>query len=182
MTLDLNALCLDQSFNSGDILKQTEIPIRTPKKDEFFRVHPTYTTGLMGVWRDTENVYHLVYPEVANLEILQGHVRRVVLKLAVNADGLFFIWPLRVADKNGNLDEYARTAHLAAEQAIDSWVRIQANKETSSFTRFIAANKNLRPEPQWPTDPYDVIVTRGFHGNIMPTEDHPLIKRLRGEI
>src|SRR5262245_55010030 len=103
-TLDLKKLCLDQSFEAGDIIKQVEIPLRTPKKDEFIRVHPDYTTGVLGVYRDEENVYHMVLPHIATLELLDGHVRRVVLKLAINTIGNPFVWPLRIADKAGNLD------------------------------------------------------------------------------
>jgi hypothetical protein len=180
-TLDLKSLVLDQSFDVGDILKQMEIPVRTPKKDEFIRVHPEHTSGLVGVYRDLENVHHFVFPQIANLEILDGHVRRVVLRLAVTTDGHYFVWPLRVADKAGNLDEYARTALLAAEQAEKKWVRMQANKQTKSFDRYIAENQS-RPEPVWPSESFNSIVTKAFHGNVIDTEGHPLIRKLRGEI
>jgi hypothetical protein len=180
-TLDLKALCLDQSFEAGDVVKQTEIPVRTPKKTEFVRTHPEHVTGLMGVYRDEENVYHLVPPHIANLELLEGHVRRVVLRLGVTISGLFFVWPLRVANKAGDLDDYARTALIAAEEAETAWVRVQANTQTKTFDRYIAVNQS-RPVPAWPEAPFDDIVTRAFHGNIIDSEGHPLIKQLRGEL
>ena len=101
--------------------------------------------------------------------------------MAASADGTFFVWPLRVADKAGNLDDYARTSLLAAEQATKSWVRIQANKQTKSFDRYIAENQN-RPEPAWPKEDFSSTVTKAFHGNHIDSEEHSLIKKLRGLI
>ncbi len=181
MPLDLKSLCLDQDFDTSDIIKQMEIPVRMPKKDEFFRVHPEYTTGVMGVYRDEEGVYHVVLPHIASLELMKGHAKRVVLRLAANTDGRCFVMPLRIADINGNLDDYARTAHLAAGEAETQWVRIQAVKGQGSYDRFIAARQD-RPEPTWPALSFDEIVDKAFHGNIIESDGHPLLKKLRGEI
>jgi hypothetical protein len=182
MALDLKSLCLDQDFDTSDITRQMEIPVRTPKKDEFFRVHPEHVTGVVGVYRDEEGGnYHVVLPHIATLEIMKGHAKRVILRLAANTDGRCFVWPLRIADINGNLDEYARTAHLAAEQAMKQWVRIQAVKGQGSYDRFVAARQD-RPEPAWPSMPFDEIVDKAFHGNVLGAEDHPVLKKLRGEL
>jgi hypothetical protein len=184
MTIDfknLSSLVLDQSFDTSDITRQMEIPIRMPKKDEFFRVHPEHQLGVVGVHRDAEGVYHFVTPEIASLELLNGHVRRVILRLAANTDGRLFVMPLRVADKNGELDEYARTSHLAAEQAEKQWVRIQAAKGQGSYDRYVAARQD-RPEPAWPDTTFSEIVEKAFHGNVIDSEDHPLLKQLRGEL
>jgi hypothetical protein len=180
MTIDLKSLCLDQDFDTSDITKQMEIPVRMPKKDEFFRVHPEHTTGVMGVYRDDDGIYHLVMPNIAGLEIMRGFAKRAILRLAINTDGRCFVMPLRIANINGDLDEYARTAHLAAAQAEKQWVRIQAAKGQGSYDRFIAARQD-RPEPSWPTSSFDEIVEKAFHGNIIGSEDHPLLKKLRGE-
>jgi hypothetical protein len=112
---------------------------------------------------------------------LEGHAYPALLRLAVTTAGLAFIWPIRLAGADGILNEWWRTEHLAAAEAEKLWVSLRANKTAGHYEIYTAANQG-RPPPAWPEEPFDQIVKAGFRDHLITSTDHPIIKRLRGEI
>jgi hypothetical protein len=61
-----------------------------------------------------------------------------------------------------------------------SWGRTFTNTASKIYeVEFAAGNLG---EPRWPNLTYDQIIEIAFRGRIIETLDHPLLRRLRGEI
>jgi len=177
---DLKSLCLSQDFDAGDVLKQLQVQVRKPGKEEFIRVHPDLLIpGPVGMYEDkTENTFYFVVPPM--MHHMEGHAFKVVLRLAITSDGHWFGWPTRLADEDGKMNDYWRTAHHAAELAQEQWLRVSPNKRMGHYDIIIAANQN-RPPPLWPKESFEKVVETAFRDKIITSEDHAVIKRLRGE-
>jgi hypothetical protein len=99
---------------------------------------------------------------------------------AINRQGVLFLWPIRLPGADGRLDEWSRTALEAADRASRGWVRVAANMSLGAYDVYEAAGQ--LGEPEWPTEPFKELLRVGFKGRLIDTLDHPVLRRLRGEV
>ncbi len=102
----------------------TTLPVRKPKRNEFFRVHPghNYAVDMYLLERDTgmDKESFLVAPEVQHLVVPE--LRRVRLFTAINKHGNAFLWPVKLATgDNDRIHRVTDSALLCAEQAKSLW-------------------------------------------------------------
>jgi hypothetical protein len=126
--------------------------------------------------KDDREIY-LVMPGLA--PELPGEIFTATLRLAINRQGVVFLWPTRGPGPDGRFNEWWRTAAEAAEMAKDRWIRLKANMALGAYEILEAVNQNI-PEPVWPTEPFGEIVRIAFRERLIDHPDHPVIKRLRG--
>jgi hypothetical protein len=50
----------------------------------------------------------------------------------------------------------------------------------SGSYKLFGAKANIE-EPQWPTDTFNELLDKAFRDRIISSQDHPLVRRLRGE-
>jgi hypothetical protein len=68
----------------------------------------------------------------------------------------------------------------AARLAETNWVRVQANLSLGAYDVFTAAGP--LPEPNWPEQPFSDLLKVAFKGKMIEAQDHPVLKKLRGEV
>jgi hypothetical protein len=180
---DPASLRLDQSFAEGAGVKKllTTVPVRKPNRQDFVRVHPDPAhrltpAGIIEL-RDERETY-LVAPSMA--DDLARELTRATLFLAINRQGVLFLWPVKLPGADGKHNEWHRSAAEAADEAMKHWVRVTANMSLGAYEVY-RAQADI-PEPTWPDLSLTEILKIAFRDRIVDRPDHPLIKKLHGAI
>jgi hypothetical protein len=114
-------------------------------------------------------------------EELASEIRPTTLFTAANRQNVLFLWPIRLPGPDGRANPWHESALQAAELAMSSWVRLQANPGLGAYEIFQASA--VVPEPVWPTDvDFAQVVKLAFRDRYIASFDHPVLRRLRGEI
>ena len=181
---DPASLRLSQDFAAHlGVKKQLlSVPVRKPDKAWFVRVHPGEQYRLQAAVLELreEREHYLVTPEIVQGLAGETAVSPRTIFTAVNRQGVVFLWPVRLPGPDGKLDEWSRSAQEAARLAMGGWVRVQANMGLGAFDVFQAVA--ALPEPQWPEEPLRELLKVGFNGKLIDTLDHPVLRKLRGEV
>ena len=180
--IDLEKLKLTQSFQDRIGVKKVLglVPVRKPYRQEFVRVRPEeeyhYSTGVLELKEERET--YLVDPDL--WDILPGEIVPKILLTTINKQGVLTLWPIRLPGEDGRLDNWNASAMEAAQLAQSQWVRVAANMSLGGYETFIATGD--LPEPEWPDKPMQEIMDIAFKDRYINSEDHPVIRRLRGEM
>jgi hypothetical protein len=175
----LARLRISQDFARKQGAKKLDltIPLRNPKKNEFFRVHPTMEPLLVWTLVDEQQTF-VVTGEVA--DSLPGSMVAKELVPAITRQGILVLWPLRVPGEHGRTDNWLTSAKEAATHAVHAWVRVQANMALGAYEVYEAIG--AIPDPEWPSLSMDEIVRIAVKGRVIDSPDHPVLQKLRGEI
>ena len=178
---DPAALRLDQSYADTVGVKKllTTVPVRKPNSQEFVRVHPDLAFRLtpaatIEVKEDRE--VYLVTPNMA--QALPGEFSAVTQHLAINRQGVLFLWPVKLPNPEGKHNEWNRSAAEAAERSMKKWVRVTSSMSLGAYEIFEASGD--LPEPVWPDYSLKEILEIAFRDRIVDRPDHPLVQRLKG--
>ncbi len=179
---DLSRLRLSQDFAEKIGVKKAVItvPVHKPHRQWFVRVHPDESwrldTALVELTDERET--YLVEP--ALWSELPGEVIPKVLFTAMNRQGVVFLWPVRLPGADGRHDEWNRSAIEAAQMAMTSWLRVVANMSLGAYEVFKATAEF--PDPDWPEIGFKGLLQVAFKDRFIQTPDHPVIRKLRGEL
>lgn len=178
--LDLSRLRISQDFSgtvSGKKLVTT-IPLRKPGRFDWIRVHPEQEWR-MSVWTLTEErETFVVAPDLA--AGLPSDVVPKELVPTITRQGTLTLWPLRLPGPDGRIDGWSASAREAANRAIHKWVRVAANMELGAYEVFEAVG--TIPEPSWPDLSFNEMLRIAVKGRVIDSSDHPILKKLRGEM
>jgi hypothetical protein len=177
-------LRLNPDMGTGLGLKKLllSVPVRKPDKSWFVRVHPSpdyrLQTAVVELKEDRELylVSQALWPDLAGEATFSPRA----LFTSVNRQGVLFVWPVRLPGVDGKVDEWSRTALQGADMATKGWVRITANMALGSYEVW-QATASL-PEPAWPDLSLREILRVAFKDRLIETLDHPVLRRLRGEV
>ena len=178
---NLSALRLDQSFAEKIGVKKllTTVPVRKPSKQDFVRVHPDpafrLTPAAIIELKEDREVY-LLPPDIAHQ--LPGEFSIVTLFLAINRQNVIQLWPVKLPGPDGKHNEWHHSAAVAAEKAMEQWVKISANMSLGAYEIFEALKEH--PDPVWPEITFEEILKIAFRQRLVDSADHPLVQRLRG--
>lgn len=180
--LDLTALRLPQDFGAVAGVKKvlTTVPVRKPGNQAFVRVHadPAWQqTALILQLKDDGECY-FVHPSLYG--DLADEVRPKLLYTYVTRDGNIALWPVNLPGDDGRLDAWSQSAHTAAQIAQTTWVRLKANRTVGAYD--VYEGSAITDEPTWPEKSFKEILTLAFRDRLITSLDHPVVKRLRGEI
>lgn len=179
---NLDNLRLSQDFETIAGVKRliTSIPVRKPNRQEFARVHPDDSfhieTAVIELKEDRETF--LIAPELWSE--LPGEITPKLLLTCLNRQGVLFLWPIRLPNSEGRLDNWNRSAMEAAEHAKNDWVRVVANMSLGAYDVYQATGDI--PEPEWPDLDFNNILEIAFKDQFISSMDHPAIRKLRGAI
>jgi hypothetical protein len=180
----LASLRVDPSLTDGPVISKAlvSLPVRKPSKEWFVQAHPDPAHfGLDALILELKEESDLYFVPPAMREALLGestvHVKR--LRLAVTRQGDYFVWPARLPGADGKLDTWNQSALDAMELATSKWVRLSANRRLGAYDIAVAAIDDV---PDWPEMPYNELLRIAFKGKIIDSVDHPVLRRLRGEI
>ena len=179
---DPASLRIDQDFAAMADVKPilATVPVRKPNKQDYVRVHASeeyqLTSAILELKDDRET--YLVAPELRHE--LFGELIPVTLFTTINRQGVVSLWPCKLPDETGRSNSWHESALLAADMAQSNWIRIQADMSLGAY-RIWEAGGDL-PEPEWPEETLRDLLEIGFRGHLIDTHEHPVLKRLRGEV
>ena len=177
---DLESLRLGQDFAASVGVRKalTTVPVRRPDRQWVVRVNPDpafrLETAVLELKEDGET--YLVAPAL-RIE-LPGEITPKVLHTAVTRQGTVFLWPIRMPDEMGKLDEWSRSALEGSKLAQRQWIRIAANRTLGAYETYVATGD--LPEPEWPDKSLQELVRIAFRDKFIDSLDHPVVQRLRG--
>ena len=155
------------------------VSVRKPNRQEWYRVHPDPVMRLDTLvleMRDERQTY-LVAPDIA--PAIPGEAVAKTLYTTVTRQGAVLLWPVRLPDEQGRLDEWNAVAHEAALQAETRWTRLAANMGAGTYDVYEALDQFT--EPEWPELPFERLLEMAFKDRFIDNLDHPVIRRLMGE-
>ena len=181
---DLDSLRLDQDFASAVGVKPLlkTVPVKKPSKEWFVRTHPDPSyrlqTAVLELKEDRET--YLVSPalwmELADEKTFSPRL----LVTSITRQGVLFVWPIRLPGSDGRIDDWSRSAMDGADEAKSQWVRIVADMDLNAY-RIWPASAQL-PDPAWPDITFQEIIKIAFRDKMISDSDHPVLRRLRGEV
>lgn len=154
----------------------SSIPVRKPLKMEFVRVHPDmrFETTIL----DDDGEIYLV-PPAFHTEVWE-YIHPVCLCPTINRQGVLTLWPLKLGGPDGKICRWYQTALDAASRAKTRWVRVKSNRSLGGYETFVGLAS--LPEPEWPELSMEEIMKIAFQNFIIDHVDHPILRRVRGEI
>jgi hypothetical protein len=181
---DPAALRLSQDFaaNLGVKKAMLTVPVRKPDKAWWVRVHPSedYRLQTVVVELKEERETYLVDKPLWSELATEATFSPRVLFTAVNRQGVPFLWPIRLPGADGKHDDWNRSALEAAQMAQKTWVRVTANLSLGAYEVFEATAQ--LPEPNWPELPFNELLRVAFRDKFIGGLDHPVLRKLRGEV
>ncbi len=158
------------------------VPVRKPRKQEFFRVHPAddYTLDSLVYEREDgiDREVYLIAPALrAELVDVCKHVR---LFTCISKRGVLFLWPARLPDADGAGRPWHQSALEIAEMAKKSWVRMHGNRDLGAYEPFRA--RGDLGEPPWPDESLQALIRLAFKGRLIDSIHHDAIRELHGEL
>jgi len=152
---------------------------------DFMRVHPSddyWSPELCFVnvptpgARDTK---HLIIEDLAVAFLPPGAIERKRLVLAAKPGDQFFLCevPTRNLDNKYNCDNVA-----ACERARRLWVKVVSLREQGQhgYETKVAQDPDAFPEPRWPQQTLNALISTAFGQRVINTPEHPGLKRLIG--
>jgi hypothetical protein len=175
-------LRLSQSFveNAGVKKLSTTIPVRRPTAQDFVRVHPdpAYRENFPIIELKDEREEYIVVADL--VPALVGEFVTKTLFTAINRHGTVFFWPVRLPSPDGKNLDWWRSSREAAELAMKFWIRVRANMNLGAYDIFRA--ESMIPDPEWPQLGFWELIKIAFRDHLIDRIDHPVIKRLRGQV
>jgi hypothetical protein len=157
------------------------VAVRRPDRSWFVRCHPSDDYMIDTLLIDLrEDGTYLVDPLLwGALSTETAAVPRRLIA-SISRQGTLFLWPLRLPGPDGRTDGWMRTAMEAATLARTQWVRVSPNMAAGCYD--VLAAKGQLPDPEWPTVPLAKLLRVAFQDHTISDLDHPILKKLRGEV
>ena len=160
------------------------IPVRKPKKTEWFRVRSGDNWRIdLPLYEDTDGEAYLIGSKYLGFLNDQGLVRRVrVYTLLVSGSGVLILSPIGLPDADGKANSFNRSREEAYRKAETDWIRISANKDLGGYDLW--KPEVPLPEPDWPSPPATLheALSVGFKGRYINDPDHPILNQLKGKL
>jgi hypothetical protein len=163
------------------------IPLKKPKPGvEFFRIRPEpewkFDTYLLDLGGNSEGdgKYLLnpdLYPKVMETKKLK--LVRIYVGITYGS-GEIFLSEIAQPDAEGRNNEFNRTRRIAYTTGETEWVKLQRNDSIGAYDIVLAISKL----PEWPEEPENIVkaIEIAFKDRFIDDHNHPVLKRLRGEL
>jgi hypothetical protein len=163
----------------------TVIPVRKPKKGEFVRVHPgedfrMEATMLTDDTEGSRDDLYLVTPDMEDEVVGEPTACQKLLVTAITKQGNVFVWPLSIQAEGGRKSTWISSLHDGMKAAEKRWVRVCSNMGLGAYDIFEASAQWA--DPEWPDLTFREILRLAFRDRTVDSENHPLLKSLRGEV
>ena len=162
--------------------KLVTVPVRKPSTEWFVRCHPSeeyrLETYVVELKEDRET--YLVAPELWDYLADERTFSARLLVLSVTRSATPFLWPVRLPGPDGRIDSWNESALEAVKTAQSSWVRVSANMQLGAYD--VIESLGYADEPAWPAESMSELLAVAFRGKMVDSMDHPVLRRLRGEV
>jgi len=181
---DLARLRLSQDFaaNLGVRKMLMTVPVRKPAKEWWVQTHPDATyrieTAVLELKEDRE--IYIVASELWSELATETTFSPRALITSITRQNVIFLWPVRLPGSEGKSNPWNDSALEAALRAAGRWVRVEANMCLGAYE--VRETMADIPAPQWPDVSFQELVRVAFKGKMIDSADHPVLRKLRGEI
>jgi hypothetical protein len=159
------------------------ISVRKPPADDFVRVHPgrdmTITVALHENRDNFTSEYYVVLPKMLSTVMDLRGAFYVQLYVTVTRSGSVMMWPVKLPT-GGAGNPWYESALNGAELAKSDWIRIFADPGQKQY-RIMKALGDF-DAPEFPDKPLNELLEIAFKGRIIDNADHPICRKLRGEV
>lgn len=157
---------------------------KTPTKNAYFRTHREFRPIVPIVNHEVgieKQFFAVTSDMVSNLGGIGITVSDYTLYLTVTSDGAVRVVPVRLADGNGERNEYDRTKEIGLIKAIYGWFRLFTVQENHCYDVYPAPVGRFS-EPQWPELKPAKIFKLAFRdkGRLIDSINHPLFLKWAG--
>ena len=171
---EFKASGIDPTAQSKKLI--TTIPVGKPKKQNFFRVHPSLEYPVyIRDWEDDGTSY-LVHPRIAPK--ITNQVKLKIVYVSVYATGSPFLLAVPQPDMEGKWNNWHQSLSEAVDVAKKKWIRLEPDKIAQGYNIIYAAGSF--GEPEWPNMTIDQYIETAFKSRQIIDENHPKIKELKG--
>ena len=182
--IDFEALRLPPS---GQLIAKRDlsiIPVRKPKKTEWFRVRSGNDWRIdLPLYEDADGDTYLIGSDFLSFLNERALVRRArIYTLLVHGSGVLLLSPIGLPDVDGKLNSYNRSREEHYRKAETEWISISANKDLAGYD--VWTPETRIPEPEWPTPPNTLkeMLSIAFKGRYINDPDHPILNQLKGRL
>jgi hypothetical protein len=157
------------------------VPIRKPNKFEWvqFKADETWRIQVATlIWKEDQEKHYVVEPELwaSTPEIIP-----MLLVTTITTQGTVFFTPVRLPGPDGRHNEWHRTLFEGVQLGMEGkWVRFVANQSLGGYDVWAAAG-DLGP-PNWPATSFEKLLEVALRDRIIADREHPVLRRLRGEM
>ena len=184
---DLSRLRLSQDYGEALGLKKlvTGVAVQKPDKTWWIRTHPSddyrLPTRVIELTGKSGKEIYLVSPELrVRLAGETTFVPRLLITSLARPGNILFLWPIPLSGPDGRLNPWHQSAMDAAIQARDRWIRVQAKMEVGAYD-VMTTEANLAP-PEWPDVSFQELLRCAFKNFWIDDWEHPVLRRLRGQV
>jgi hypothetical protein len=181
---DVASFRLTDDFHASVGVKKAlvVVPVRTPDKAWFVRVHPDEAYRLQTAVLDLkeEREVYLIDPKLRSELATEPTLKPKLLATAINRQGDLFLWAVNLPRSDGRADRWSQTALEAVNRATKGWIRVAANLSGGHYDVWHASDQ-LSP-PEWPEISFSEILRLAFKERYIYGLDHPVLRKLRGEV
>lgn len=178
---DPERIRLDQNFTDDLGVKTIlTVRVRKPGKQTFFRVHPSPDYRLIVPLLELQDDRETYLVERSLVPLLGEQITSACLFTCIDRNGNVFLWAVKLPAPDGRSNDWHSSTRRIAELAMTKWARMQANMSAGCYEAFEAAGK--LPEPDWPPNKFQDFLKGAFQDRFIRDLDHPVLKKLRGEI
>ena len=182
---DLDALRVEGLDDVGVERIRLTVPVRRPRKHDFFRVHPDpgYCLDSLVYVRE-EGLDREVFLITRSLRTELVDVgQRVRIFTCITRRDTVFLWPARLPEADaggGGGRAWHESALDIAEEARKHWVRMQGDRDAGAYVLHRA--RGDLAEPRWPEESFKELLKVAFKGRLIDTPHHDVIRELNGEL
>jgi hypothetical protein len=178
---DPERLRLHQEFADDFAVKVIlTVPVRKPRPQSFFRVNPDPAYRLPTLLLELKDERESYLIERGLIAQLTDEIVPVILFTVIDRQENLSLWPARVPSQDGRKSEWHTSAMRIAQMAMEKWVRMHSNMGNGCYEASEAVSK--LPEPRWPEITFKEILKAAFKDRFLTDINHPVLKKLRGEI
>jgi hypothetical protein len=159
------------------------VPVRKPGKEAFFRAHPTnrLETAVVAVGDDTGDpetflVERALWPALAPEPMFHP----CLLAHYQTRQGVNGLWKIKLPRPGDKINAWTQSALLALARAENEWVRLKSDRALGAYTAETATG--ITEAPRWPDYDFGRLLEIAFRERLIVSLDHPILRRLRGEV
>lgn len=123
---------------------------------------------------------YLVDPSLWSSLSIESTFGRHLLCTAMTRQGVLFLWPVRLPGTDGKIDHWGSSTLEAIDTARRQWVRVVPNLDLGAYDVLEAVGD--LPDPEWPAHSFGDLLRVAFRGKMIDRMDHPVLRKLRGEV
>jgi hypothetical protein len=164
--------------NIQPVKRLGSIEVRPPKRQEWYRSHPTMFAEISVIRRESTGAFYLVDP--ALVRELEAETREAFIAAAISYDDALLLWPILKPKADGSGIQLYENALEDLSLSRQRWIRRQWSQGSKSYK---VDQANTDREPKWPENTNIIDwVAKGFRGRFIDSPDHPLVRQLRGDL